>query len=140
MIEDYMFTSAVFAEVDPKVLERLLKMLQAHIRVTEKLRGCEFKYKVDSDIGLVLKAGGKVFSLTECHITRWGNLSVYMESEDLLLRISDHWSSGSDVRNCGSIKTCNWQLRTKTHTVLRFKKHRMQGGFCKKRVLLASKI
>lgn len=138
MIEDYMFTSAVFTEVDPKALEKILKVLESHIRVIEKWRGKDFNFTTSVDFGSEVKIGEKIFTLVECHITRWGNFSMYLENEELLLRISDHWSSGSDVRNC-QLKTCNWKLHTKTNSVRVFKKHRVQGGFCKKRTLLASK-
>ena len=138
-MEDYMFTSAIFTEVSPVALEKILKVLDSHIRVIEKWRGNDFYYQTYAEIGVTIKIKEKIFKLTGFHITRWGNLSIYLESDDLLIRISDHWSSGSAVRNCGSIKTCEWQLHARSNTVIRFKNSRVQGGFCKKTQLLASK-
>jgi hypothetical protein len=142
MIEDYMFTSAEFVEADPKASEVACKRLARLLYVTKKWHKAkkDFNYRVQYEKGSIVKIGSKSFKLTECHITDYGNISVYLEDGDLVLRVSDHWSGGSDVRNCGSIKTCYWTLRQKSHTVKVFKEHRVQCGFCKRSTLLASKI
>ena len=45
---------------------------------------------------------------------RWGSISCYWVSSDkkFLVRLSDHWSSGSRFgTNCRRIRNCLWRLR-----------------------------
>lgn len=64
------------------------------------------------------------------------SLSIYFRSGNNLVRISDHWSSGSKAFNCGNIASCRWRLSgSSARTVLKFdetlSKGNLEGGFIK---------
>lgn len=60
-----------------------------------------------AEIGSPVTLGNHVYRLDHKSASSW-----YWVSEDgtHLVRLSDHWSSGSSSVNCGRIKDCRWRL------------------------------
>jgi hypothetical protein len=75
------------------------------LRLLEKIQ--------DLKPGETFKLGGKEYLLDFISKkNEWENISIYIIDikSDNLIRLSDHWSRGSNVKNCGYIATCKWSL------------------------------
>ena len=112
-VSNYFVTSkATFQEVAPKIVEQLLKSLAIEISAeTDITSGSTMYYLKEQPSAQTVVLNGKTWTLNFVSVSKWGSVSVYFTDGDRLLRISDHWSKGSLINNCGNIRNCYWGFK-----------------------------
>lgn len=97
-----------FQEVAPAIAKQLLENLD--IQLVYDYMDVEENIKYNDKAFVMLY--GKRWDLNfVSYSQRWGSLSVYFSDGESLIRISDHWSYGSKVNNCGNIRNCYWTFK-----------------------------
>jgi hypothetical protein len=134
-MEDYTFTVGSFTELPAGAVEHILGALKIQITQFWSKRYNDFRYSVKYRSKTVIKLGDRPFHVTYVKLSGYGNLSIYLESEKYLIRISDHWSHGSSCRNIGLIRYSEWALKEKDQHIIAFANHNLQGGYIKKKDL-----
>lgn len=134
-MEDYTFTTGTFKELPAGAVEHILGATKLQIIQSWSKRYNNFRYSIKYRRNVVIKMGNTEFHVTHIKLSGYGNLSIYLESEKYLMRISDHWSSGSSVKNIGLIRYSDWSLKEKDQHVTVFADHELQGGYIKKKDL-----
>lgn len=130
----YWNTAGTFTEADPGCIETVLSTIELRItQFWDKKKG-DYGHSIRYHL-LEVRLGGVTFKVTTVKLSKYGNLSIYLESEKIFLRISDHWSSGSSVRNVGFIRNCDWRLREKSQHIITAYQRKLQGGFIYKKKL-----
>lgn len=108
----FVASKATFQEVAPKIVEHLLESLSIEIPAeTDVTSGNTVYYLKEQPSSQDIMMNGKTWTLNFVSVSRWGSVSVYFTDGDRLLRISDHWSKGSMINNCGNIRNCYWSFK-----------------------------
>ena len=103
-----------FKEVAPAIAKQLIKVLDLSIEHKEftDFGICELEKSIKYNEEAFIMLYGKRWDLNfVSYSQRWDSLSVYFSDGESLIRISDHWSEGSKVNNCGKIRSCFWTLK-----------------------------
>jgi hypothetical protein len=136
---DYTFTTGSFQEVTPGCIEKICSLIKLQIsQYWDKKKG-DTRYTVKYK-HIPVTLGTQTFKVTNVKISAYGNLSIYLENDEIFLRISDHWSSGSSVRNIGLIRYSRWVLKERSQHVVTIFAHKVQGGYVYKNKLITRSI
>lgn len=103
-----------FKEVAPAIAKQLIKVLDLSIEHKEftDFGICELQTVVKCNEKAFVTLYGKRFEfIHKSYSKRWDSLSAYFSDGESLIRISDHWSDGSKVNNCGKIRRCFWTIK-----------------------------
>jgi hypothetical protein len=139
MMTDYTFTAGIFTEVTPGCIEKVCSLIKLQISQYWDKRKGDMHYTVKYK-RIPVTLGSQTFKVTTVKISAYGNLSIYLESDDIFFRISDHWTAGSSVRNIGLIRYSRWTLKEKSKHIITIFEHKVQGGYIYKKNLKTRSI